>query len=109
MGSLPIGLVVWGGWAIGFQVDAAEPLDGLVEAVAELHAGLPPEPLSGEGDVGLAPAWIVARYVFPGRRLLVGLLTALFVLPTVVVAAANAATMARISGSHMAGNALVPA
>ncbi len=38
--------------------------------------------------VGLAPAWIVARYAFPGRRLLVGLLTALFVLPTVVMGAA---------------------
>ncbi|WP_420451016.1 ABC transporter permease [Ilumatobacter sp.] len=38
--------------------------------------------------VGLAPAWVVARFAFPGRRLLLGLLTALFVLPTVVMGAA---------------------
>nr|MBA3288043.1 iron ABC transporter permease [Acidimicrobiia bacterium] len=38
--------------------------------------------------VGLAPAFVIARYRFPGRRLLGGLLTAAFVLPTVVMAAA---------------------
>jgi thiamine transport system permease protein len=37
---------------------------------------------------GLAPAYVMARYRFPGRRLLLGLLTAVFVLPTVVVGAA---------------------
>lgn len=38
--------------------------------------------------IGLAPAWVVARYEFRGRTALVGLLTALFVLPTVVMGAA---------------------
>ncbi len=38
--------------------------------------------------VGLAPAHVIARYRFRGRRLLVGLLTAVFVLPTVVMGAA---------------------
>jgi thiamine transport system permease protein len=37
---------------------------------------------------GLAPAYVLARYRFPGRRLLSGLLTAVFVLPTVVMGAA---------------------
>lgn len=38
--------------------------------------------------IGLAPAYIVARYEFRGRRVLIGLLTAVFVLPTVVMGAA---------------------
>lgn len=38
--------------------------------------------------VGLAPAFVLARYRFPGRRLLDGLLASVFVLPTVVVGAA---------------------
>ncbi|MDG1188891.1 MAG: iron ABC transporter permease [Ilumatobacter sp.] len=38
--------------------------------------------------VGLAPAYIVARFNFRGRQLLLGLITALFVLPTVVMGAA---------------------
>lgn len=38
--------------------------------------------------VGLAPAFVVARYDFRGRAALVGLLTAIFVLPTVVMGAA---------------------
>jgi thiamine transport system permease protein len=38
--------------------------------------------------VGLAPAWVVARFDFPGRSALIGLLTALFILPTVVMGAA---------------------
>jgi thiamine transport system permease protein len=37
---------------------------------------------------GLVPAYVIARYRFPGRRLLIGLLTAVFVLPTVVMGAA---------------------
>jgi thiamine transport system permease protein len=37
---------------------------------------------------GLLPAYVIARYRFAGRRLLVGLLTSVFVLPTVVVGAA---------------------
>ncbi len=37
---------------------------------------------------GLLPAYVIARYRFPGRRLLSGLLTAAFVLPTVVMGAA---------------------
>ena len=38
--------------------------------------------------VGLAPTWIVTRFDFVGRRILLGLLTAMFVLPTVVMGAA---------------------
>jgi len=38
--------------------------------------------------IGLAPAYVVARFDFRGRTLLVGLLTAMFVLPTVVMGAA---------------------
>lgn len=38
--------------------------------------------------IGLAPAYVVARYRFRGRTLLVGVLTAMFVLPTVVMGAA---------------------
>lgn len=43
--------------------------------------------------VGLAPAWVVARFDFPGRSALVGLLTALFILPTVVMGAAFLAVL----------------
>ena len=38
--------------------------------------------------VGLGPAYVLARYRFAGRRLLASLLTAAFVLPTVVMGAA---------------------
>jgi thiamine transport system permease protein len=38
--------------------------------------------------VGLGPAYVIARYRFPGRRLLIGVVTATFVLPTVVMGAA---------------------
>ncbi len=43
--------------------------------------------------VGMAPAWAVARFTFPGRRLLVSVLAAVFVLPTVVVGAAFVALL----------------
>lgn len=43
--------------------------------------------------VGLAPAVVMARYEFAGRRLLDGLLAAVFVLPTVVMAAAMLAVL----------------
>lgn len=43
--------------------------------------------------LGLAPAYVVARYRFAGRHLLVGVLTAVFVLPTVVVGAALLAVL----------------
>ena len=43
--------------------------------------------------IGLAPAWAVARFEFPGRRLLASTLTAVFVLPTVVVGAAFVAIL----------------
>ena len=42
---------------------------------------------------GMAPAWAVSRYEFRGRRLLLGVLTAVFVLPTVVVGAAIIAVL----------------
>ncbi len=38
--------------------------------------------------VGLAPAYVIARFGFPGRRLLTALLASAFVLPTVVMGAA---------------------
>lgn len=43
--------------------------------------------------LGLAPTWAISRYAFPGRRFLLSLLTAVFVLPTVVVAAAFVALL----------------
>lgn len=42
---------------------------------------------------GLGPAWAVSRFEFRGRRALLGLLTAVFVLPTVVVGAAIIAVL----------------
>lgn len=42
---------------------------------------------------GLAPAWAMSRFSFPGRRALLSLLTAVFVLPTVVVGAAFVAVL----------------
>ena len=43
--------------------------------------------------VGLVPAYVIARFEFPGRRLLDSALIAVFVLPTVVVGAAVLAIM----------------
>ena len=43
--------------------------------------------------VGLAPTWAVSRFSFPGRAVLVSVLTAVFVLPTVVVGAAFVALL----------------
>lgn len=43
--------------------------------------------------VGLAPAWAVSRFSFRGRATLVSMLTAVFVLPTVVVGAAFVAVL----------------
>ena len=43
--------------------------------------------------IGLAPAWVIARFDFPGRRPLVSLLTAVFVMPTVVMGAAILAVL----------------
>jgi thiamine transport system permease protein len=42
---------------------------------------------------GIAPAYVLARFRFAGRRLLLGLLTAAFVLPTVVMGAAFSALL----------------
>lgn len=43
--------------------------------------------------IGLAPAWATSRFSFPGRRVLTATLTAVFVLPTVVVGAAFVALL----------------
>jgi thiamine transport system permease protein len=43
--------------------------------------------------IGMAPAWATSRFSFPGRRLLTATLTAVFVLPTVVVGAAFVALL----------------
>ena len=50
--------------------------------------------------IGLAPAYVLARFRFAGRRLLGGLLTAAFVLPTVVM---GAAFLALLPGSAERG------
>ncbi len=65
--------------------------------------------------VGLVPAYVVARFAFHGRSLLVGLLTATFVLPTVVMGAAFLAllpdfldrTVWAVIGAHVAFNIAV--
>jgi thiamine transport system permease protein len=43
--------------------------------------------------IGLAPAWVIARFSFAGRSVLLSLLTAVFVLPTVVMGAAMLALL----------------
>lgn len=65
--------------------------------------------------IGLAPAWVIARYEFVGRRLLSSLLTAVFVLPTVVMGAAFLAllpdsldrTVWAVIGAHVVFNLAV--
>ena len=65
--------------------------------------------------IGLAPAYVFARYNFRGRELLIGLLTALFVLPTVVMGAAFLAllptfvdrTVWAVIGAHVVFNLAV--
>ncbi len=65
--------------------------------------------------VGLAPAWVLARFEFRGRRLLSGLLTAVFVMPTVVMGAAFLAllpdwadhTVAAVLAAHIVFNLAV--
>jgi thiamine transport system permease protein len=65
--------------------------------------------------LGLTPAYVVARYEFRGRTLLVGLLTAVFVLPTVVMGAAFLAllpdsldrTVFAVIGAHVVFNLAV--
>ena len=65
--------------------------------------------------VGLAPAYVVARFDFLGRNTLVGLLTAMFVLPTVVMGAAFLAllpdsldrTVWAVIGAHVVFNLAV--
>ncbi|MGA9276309.1 ABC transporter permease [Ilumatobacter sp.] len=65
--------------------------------------------------IGLAPAWVIARFDFAGRRLLIGLLTAIFVLPTVVMGAAFLAllpdsldrTVWAVVGAHVVFNLAV--
>lgn len=65
--------------------------------------------------VGLLPAFVVARFDFRGRSALVGVLTAVFVLPTVVMGAAFLAllpdqldrTVWAVIGAHVAFNLAV--
>lgn len=65
--------------------------------------------------VGMAPAYVLARYDFRGRSVLVGLLTAMFVLPTVVMGAAILAllpdsldrTVWAVIGAHVVFNLAV--
>lgn len=65
--------------------------------------------------IGLAPAWAIARFDFPGRRTLVSILTAAFVMPTVVMGAAMLAvlpdslarTVWAVLGAHVLFNVAV--
>ena len=65
--------------------------------------------------IGLAPAWVIARFDFAGRRVLLSLLTAVFVLPTVVMGAAFLAllpdsldhTVWAVIGAHVVFNLAV--
>ncbi len=65
--------------------------------------------------IGLAPAYVLARYDFRGRTVLIGLLTAMFVLPTVVMGAAFLAllpdsidrTVWAVIGAHVVFNLAV--
>lgn len=65
--------------------------------------------------VALGPAWAVSRFSFPGRAAFVSLLTAVFVLPTVVVGAAFVAVLPdsldrsvwAIFGAHVVFNVAV--
>jgi thiamine transport system permease protein len=65
--------------------------------------------------IGIAPAWAVSRFDFPGRQALTSTLTAVFVLPTVVVGAAFVALLPdsldrsvwAILGAHVAFNLAV--
>ncbi len=65
--------------------------------------------------LGLAPAYVIARFEFRGRSLLIGLLTAMFVLPTVVMGAAFLAllpdaldrTVWAVIGAHVVFNLAV--
>lgn len=65
--------------------------------------------------IGLGPAWAVSRFEFRGRRVFTGALTAVFVLPTVVVGAAFVAVLPdgldrsvfAIVGAHVAFNLAV--
>lgn len=65
--------------------------------------------------IGMAPTWVISRFDFPGRRAMLSMLTAVFVLPTVVVAAAFMALLPdsldhsiwAILGAHVAFNIAV--
>lgn len=65
--------------------------------------------------LGLAPAWVIARFEFAGRQFLLSLLTAVFVLPTVVMGAAFLAllpdsldrTVWAVVGAHVVFNLAV--
>lgn len=65
--------------------------------------------------IGLTPAYVFARYRFRGREVLIGALTALFVLPTVVMGAAFLAllptsldrTVWAVIGAHVVFNLAV--
>jgi thiamine transport system permease protein len=65
--------------------------------------------------IGLAPAYVLARFEVPGRSVIVGVLTAMFVLPTVVMGAAFLAllpdsldrTVWAVLGAHVVFNLAV--
>jgi thiamine transport system permease protein len=65
--------------------------------------------------IGLAPAYVIARFDFRGRTSLLGVLTAMFVLPTVVMGAAFLAllpdsldrTVGAVIGAHVVFNLAV--
>ena len=87
----PFGTLVWRGLSLRAIVDTfGRPATWRVlwfttwQAVASTALVL---------ALGLAPTWAISRFRFPGRRALLSLLTAVFVLPTVVVGAAFVALL----------------
>lgn len=87
----PFGTLLWRGLSVGAVTDTLARSDTWRvlwftwwQAIASTALTL---------LLGLAPTWAVARFEFPGRRAFLSILTAVFVLPTVVVGAAIAALL----------------
>ena len=51
--------------------------------------------------LGLCPAYVLARYRFPGRRAVLAVVTVPFMLPTVVVGAAFLALLPDVAGTAL--------
>jgi len=87
----PFGTLVWRGLSVGAITDTIGRSDTwrvlwftTWQAAASTALTL---------ILGLAPTWATARFSFPGRRAFLSVLTAVFVLPTVVIGAAIVAVL----------------